>query len=66
MNAPETARATGAFLKRASSELFGIAKEKAPVVADQALVAARTRLGRVLPFVRPSDEEQQPVAVAAE
>ena len=43
VNAPETARATGAFLKRASSELFGIAKEKAPGVADQALVAARAR-----------------------
>jgi predicted nucleotide-binding protein (sugar kinase/HSP70/actin superfamily) len=64
--APETLRATGAFLRRAGSELFGIAKEKGPEVADQALVAARDRLGRVLPFVRRPADETEPVAVAAE
>jgi len=60
---PRAARATGAFVARASTELFGIAKEKGPEVAAQALVASRERLGRVLPFVRGSE---QPVAVAAE
>jgi predicted nucleotide-binding protein (sugar kinase/HSP70/actin superfamily) len=65
VEAPAAARATGAFLQRAGKELFGIAKEKAPEVADQALGAARDRLGRVLPFVRRASEEQ-PVAVAAE
>jgi predicted nucleotide-binding protein (sugar kinase/HSP70/actin superfamily) len=60
---PRAARATSAFVTRASTELFGIAKEKAPEVAAQALVASRERLGRVLPFVRGSE---QSVAVAAE
>lgn len=65
--APETSQKALRFAKRAGSELFGIAKEKAPGVADQALGAARERLGRVLPFARRESGSEYPsVAVAAE
>jgi predicted nucleotide-binding protein (sugar kinase/HSP70/actin superfamily) len=66
VSVPRAALATSAFLRRASTELAGIAKEKAPEVADQALEAARERLARVLPFVRRAGSDEQPVAVAAE
>jgi len=66
-HAPETSRAALGFVKRASLELFGLAKEKAPGVADQALDAARQRLGRVLPFTRrEKTADFDSVAVAAE
>jgi hypothetical protein len=66
-SAPDTTRAVASFLKRASSELFGIAKEKAPQLGEQALGAARQRLARVLPFAAASSaDEAEAVAVAAE
>ncbi|MGC4091575.1 MAG: hypothetical protein QM756_27575 [Polyangiaceae bacterium] len=66
-HAPETSRSALSFAKRASLELFGLAKEKAPGVADQALGAARDRLGRVLPFARREKAaDYDNVAVAAE
>jgi predicted nucleotide-binding protein (sugar kinase/HSP70/actin superfamily) len=65
--APESTHRALQFAKRAGSELFGIAKEKAPGVADQALGAARERLGRVLPFARREKAaEYDAVPVAAE
>jgi hypothetical protein len=65
--APESTHRALGFAKRAAGELFGIAKEKAPGVADQALGAARERLGRVLPFARREKAaEYDAVPVAAE
>ncbi|HET9955183.1 MAG TPA: 2-hydroxyglutaryl-CoA dehydratase [Polyangiaceae bacterium] len=61
--APQSARAIGKFSSRAARELFGIAKEKAPVVAEQ----AREKLGRVLPFTRAAARDAETtVPVAAE
>jgi predicted nucleotide-binding protein (sugar kinase/HSP70/actin superfamily) len=59
--APANARKALAFTQRASLELFGIAKEKAPEVASGAL----GRLGQVLPFTRRGTEPEA-VPVAAE
>jgi predicted nucleotide-binding protein (sugar kinase/HSP70/actin superfamily) len=63
--APEATKSALDFAKRASVELFGLAKEKGPGVADQALGAARERLGRVLPFAK-RESAPEHVAVAAE
>jgi len=59
-NAPQASRNAWGFTSRAAVELFGIAKEKAPVVADQ----ARGKLASVLPFVQKAPPAD--VAVAAE
>ncbi len=62
-HAPERARKTWSFTRRAAVELFGIAKDKAPAVADQ----AREKLASVLPFARKAaDASADSVAVAAE
>jgi predicted nucleotide-binding protein (sugar kinase/HSP70/actin superfamily) len=66
-HAPQSGRAALSFVQRAGLELFGLAKEKAPGVADQALGAARERLARVLPFARHDRAvELDSVPVAAE
>ncbi len=65
MPAPEATKSALDFAKRASVELFGLAKEKGPGVADHALGAARERLGRVLPFAK-RESAPEHVAVAAE
>lgn len=67
VSAPDTTRSAATFVGRASTELFGIAKEKAPQLGEQALGAARERLARVLPFkARATENSADAVAVAAE
>ena len=64
-SAPESAERLRGFIRRASAELFDIAKEKAPGMADEALGAAREKLGAVLPFGKKT-EAFVPSAEAAE
>ncbi|HYO97697.1 MAG TPA: 2-hydroxyglutaryl-CoA dehydratase, partial [Polyangiaceae bacterium] len=52
--APANAVKVSSFARRAGLELFGIAKERGPVVADEALGAAKARMAKVLPFVQRS------------
>lgn len=59
--APETTTRAIGFAERASQELLGIVKEKASGLAGEALGAARTKLGDVLPF-RDTDREDLPTA----
>ena len=59
--APTKASSAAALVREASKELYEITKEQAPIVAQSALVSARSKLGTVLPFIKPS-EESLPVA----
>ena len=62
-SAPEKANHTAKFVREASKEIHEITKEQAPVLAQSALVSARSKLAVVLPFVkRSSNEESLPVA----
>lgn len=61
-DAPSTARTAASVGRRASEELFTLAKDKAPTLAEQALGRAKQRLGRVLPFVDAEREQGLPVA----
>ena len=63
--APESTRAAAVLLAQAASELAEIAKEKAPGIAENAVSAARERLGKILPFAAPR-QSSAPVASAAE
>jgi hypothetical protein len=58
---PSSSKKTWDFTRRAAVELFGIAKDRAPAVADQ----ARERIASVLPFAK-KDVTSEHVAVAAE
>jgi inorganic triphosphatase YgiF len=60
-SAPAKATNAASLVREASKEIYEITKEKAPVVAEAALLSARTKLAVVLPFVKPS-EESLPVA----
>ncbi|MEO6603220.1 MAG: 2-hydroxyglutaryl-CoA dehydratase, partial [Polyangiaceae bacterium] len=60
-SAPTKAGKAASLVREASKEIYEITKEKAPFVAQSALVSARTKLGTVLPFVKPN-EESLPVA----
>jgi hypothetical protein len=62
-SAPTKAQNLAGLAREASKEIYEITKERAPVVAQSALVSARTKLAVVLPFVKPSEE---PLPVAAE
>jgi hypothetical protein len=64
-DAPSNARAAAAFVAEASKELAEIAKEKGPGLAESAALAAREKLGKVLPFVKP-EAKSEPVVAAAE
>jgi hypothetical protein len=66
LNAPASAKNAQSFLSRAGVELFGIAKEQAPRLGEQALSAAKTRLAKVVPFGTKSANEAEPLATAAE
>ncbi len=67
LQAPAKSKAAASFVSRAASELFGIAKERGPELGEQALGAARARLGKVLPFTEPSAAAPaEAVPVAAE
>jgi len=59
--APQKANDTAKLVREASKEIFEITKEQGPILAQNALSNARTKLGSVLPFVKPS-EESLPVA----
>jgi len=59
--APQKANETAKLVREASKEIFEITKEQGPVLAQNALTSARTKLGAVLLFVKPS-EEAMPVA----
>jgi len=59
---PASSKKTWDLTRRAAVELFGIAKERAPLVADQ----ARERIASVLPFAKKADTASEHVAVAAE
>jgi predicted nucleotide-binding protein (sugar kinase/HSP70/actin superfamily) len=61
-NAPAKAMSAAALSKEGAVELFGIAKEKAPGIADSAIKSAREKLGKVLPFVKAEEPESYPVA----
>jgi hypothetical protein len=66
-NAPATARDARGFLARAGAELFGIAREQAPKLGEQALTAAKTKLAQVLPFAATAQaDSSEPLATAAE
>ncbi len=66
-NAPATAREAQGFLARAGAELFGIAREQAPKLGEQALTAAKTKLAQVLPFAAKAQaDSSEPLATAAE
>jgi predicted nucleotide-binding protein (sugar kinase/HSP70/actin superfamily) len=65
VRSPDNAKVAAKFVSRASVELVSIAKERGPALGEQALEAARTRLGKVLPFKRggaASEAELEPVA----
>jgi predicted nucleotide-binding protein (sugar kinase/HSP70/actin superfamily) len=64
-DAPSNAKAAAAFVAEASKELAEIAKEKGPGLAESAALAAREKLGKVLPFVKP-EAKSEPVVAAAE
>jgi hypothetical protein len=64
-DAPSNAKAAAAFVAEASKELAEIAKEKGPGLAESAALAARVKLGKVLPFVKP-EAKSEPVVAAAE
>jgi predicted nucleotide-binding protein (sugar kinase/HSP70/actin superfamily) len=64
-DAPSNAKAAAAFVAEASKELAEIAKEKGPGLAESAALAARAKLGKVLPFVKP-EAKSEPVVAAAE
>ena len=63
---PATAQRFKAFVTRAGVELFGIAKDQAPKLGEQALVAAKTRIAKVIPFGATKSVEAEPLATAAE
>jgi predicted nucleotide-binding protein (sugar kinase/HSP70/actin superfamily) len=63
--APESTRTAAVLFAQAASELAEIAKEKAPGIAENAVSAARERLGKILPFAAPRPSPV-PVASAAE
>ncbi len=66
-SAPSTAREARGFLARAGAELFGIAREQAPKLGEQALTAAKTKLAQVLPFAAKAQaDSSEPLATAAE
>lgn len=69
-NAPRSARAASVFTTRATKELYGIAKEKAPGAADQALGRVKERMAKVLSFGKANKTEAgaepAPMATAAE
>jgi len=62
-SAPAKAQNAASVMREASKEIYEITKEKAPGMAQSALVSARTKLAAVLPFVKPNEE---PLPVAAE
>jgi predicted nucleotide-binding protein (sugar kinase/HSP70/actin superfamily) len=64
-SAPASAKSAQAFLARAGVELFGIAKDQAPKLGEQALTLAKTRLAKVIPF-RAKASDAEPLATAAE
>jgi hypothetical protein len=64
-DAPSNAKAAAGFIAEASKELAEIAKEKGPGLAESAALAAREKLGKVLPFVKPG-AKTEPVVAAAE
>jgi predicted nucleotide-binding protein (sugar kinase/HSP70/actin superfamily) len=63
--APESTRSAAVLFAQAASELAEIAKERAPGLAENAVSAARERLGKLLPFAA-SGAAPAPVASAAE
>src|SRR5688500_2570923 len=63
---PATAQRFKTFVTRAGVELFGIAKDQAPKLGEQALVAAKTRIAKVIPFAAGKRVEAEPLATAAE
>lgn len=60
--APETARATAAFTQQGAKELFEIAKDQAPGLAQKGIEAARNKAATVLPFGR---RQEQPLKRAS-
>jgi hypothetical protein len=66
VQAPVTARSVQAFVTRAGVELFGIAKDTAPKLGEQALSAAKTRIAKVIPFGAKANGAVEPLATAAE
>lgn len=64
--APETTTRAVALAQRASKELFEVAKERGPALADGALGAARAKLATVLPFAKKSPEDLSSIPTAAE
>ena len=65
-SAPTSAKTVKTFLTNAGVELFGIAKEQAPKLGEQALTAAKTRIAKVIPFAAKGDAAAEPLATAAE
>jgi predicted nucleotide-binding protein (sugar kinase/HSP70/actin superfamily) len=66
ISGPATARRFKTFVTRAGIELFGIAKDQGPKLGEQALVAAKTRIAKVIPFAAGKSVEAEPLATAAE
>nr|PZN14595.1 MAG: 2-hydroxyglutaryl-CoA dehydratase [Pseudomonadota bacterium] len=62
---PAAVRGALPVVRRASAELFGYAREKAPVLREQALEMAKDKLGRVIPLRRTAVVEEE-LATAAE
>jgi predicted nucleotide-binding protein (sugar kinase/HSP70/actin superfamily) len=61
-SAPEKANHTAKLVREASKEIYEITKEQAPVLAQSALVSARSKLAVVLPFIKRAPGEELPVA----
>jgi predicted nucleotide-binding protein (sugar kinase/HSP70/actin superfamily) len=66
ISGPATAQRFKTFVTRAGIELFGIAKDQGPKLGEQALVAAKTRIAKVIPFGAGKSVEAEPLATAAE
>jgi hypothetical protein len=62
--APANTKSAAVLLAQAAAELAEITKEKGPALAENAVNAARDRLGKLLPFAARSTTA--PVAAAAE
>ncbi|HTA88674.1 MAG TPA: 2-hydroxyglutaryl-CoA dehydratase [Polyangiaceae bacterium] len=64
--APQKANETAKLVREASKEIYEITKEQGPVLAQNALTSARSKLGSVLPFAPFAKANEESLPVAAE